>query len=273
MRLKPGHIAVVTGAASGIGLALCKALLAAGLTVCMLDIEGEALDRAASKLGGTLDTYACDVSDPAAVTRVADDILRRHGRVDLLINNAGVGGRIGPMAALPAEDWQWVFGVNVLGVVNGLRAFVPAMQARGEGHVVNIASMAGLAAAPFMGPYVASKFAVVGLTESLAAEFAATGSNLKVSVACPGNIESRIREGERNRPAALRAHSTAEPATLARLEAIFEGVMQAGRISGEAGATRILAGIEADAFYILTHPQETAPARQRLDRLGAALAA
>ena len=273
MRLKPGHIAVVTGAASGIGLALCKALLAAGLTVCMLDVEGPALDRAAAKLGGVVDTYACDVSDPAAVSRVADDIVRRHGRVDLLINNAGVGGRIGPMAASPPQDWTWVFGVNVFGVVNGIRAFVPAMQARGEGHVVNIASLAGLAAPPFMGTYAASKFAVVGLSESLAAEFAVTGSNLKVSVVCPGNIESRIREGDRNRPAALQAASTADPATLARLEGVFGGVMQEGMISSEAGAALILAGIEADAFYILTHPDETAPARERLDRLGAALAA
>lgn len=273
MRLKPGHIAVVTGAASGIGLALCKALLAAGLTVCMLDVEGPALDQAAAKLGGGADTYTCDVSDPVAVSRVANDILRRHGQVDLLINNAGVGGRIVPMAASPPQDWTWVFGVNVFGVVNGIRAFVPAMQARGGGHVVNVASMAGLAAPPFMGTYMASKYAVVGLSESLAAEFAVTGSPLRVSVVCPGNIESAIRAGDRNRPAALQAVSTADPATLTRLEEIFAGVMQQGSISADEGAARILAGIEADSFYILTHPDETAPARQRLDRVASALAA
>ncbi len=271
MRLKPGQIAVVTGAASGIGLALCKALLAAGLTVCMLDVEGVALDRAAAKLGGVADTYACDVSDPAAVSRAADDILRRHGHVDLLVNNAGVGGRLSPMWDSAPQDWQWVFGVNVFGVVNGIRAFVPAMLARGEGHVVNVASMAGLTAPPFLGTYVASKHAVVGLTESLAAEFATVGSPLKASVVCPGNIESRIREGDRNRPAALAGRPATDPAMLSRLEAVFDGILQQGRITADEGVARILAGIERDDLHILTHPDDTAAARERLERVMAAV--
>lgn len=273
MRLNPGHIAVVTGAASGIGLGVCKALLAAGLTVCMLDVEGAALDRAAARLDGVVDAYACDVGDPVAMSKVAGDILRRHGHVDLLINNAGVGGQLNPMWDSAPQDWQWVFGVNVFGVVNGIRAFVPAMLARGEGHVVNVASLAGLASPPFMGTYAASKHAVVGLTESLAAEFAMIGCSLKASVVCPGNIDSRIRDGDRNRPAALAGQRATDPATLARLEGIFEGIMRQGLITADEGAARILAGIERDDLHILTHPEDSAPARERLDRVAAALAA
>lgn len=268
MILTPGQTAVVTGGASGVGLALGAELARRGLTVCLLDVEPGPLQAAAAAIGA--EAHVCDVSDAAAVSRVAGDILASHGRVDLLVNNAGVGGLLGPMWHSPPQDWAWVFGVNVFGLVNGLRAFVPAMIQAGSGHILNIASLAGLTDPPFLAAYAASKHAVVGLSESLAAEFAALSLPLGVSVACPGNIQSGIRQADRNRPSPLRAASTAPPDMLARLEAVFDGIMQQGMITADMAARRILAGVERGEFHILTHPDMLAPARARLARLEAA---
>lgn len=274
MKFTNGQVAVVTGGASGIGLALARALARRDLQVCLLDVEETALMAAVVRLAGeglVVEPFVCDVSDAEGFQMVAQAILTRHGRVDLLVNNAGVGGLLSPMWAAPAEDWAWVLGVNLMGVVNGIRAFVPGMLARGSGHVLNMASLAGLTSPPFMGPYLASKHAVVALTESLAVEFATVGSALKASVACPGNVESQILDAARNRPRALHGASSASPEMLARLSSVFEGLRTQGLITGDAAAELMLARVEQDALHILTHPSEHGAAGDRLARLGAAL--
>ena len=266
MKLQNGQVAVVTGAASGIGFAMAAALGARGLTVMLADVEAGALDAArASLASGGLPVHAhvCDVADAAAVDELARTAIGRCGKVDLLINNAGVGGRLGPLWDSQPGDWAWTFGVNVFGVVNGIRSFLPAMLQRRTGHVVNVASLAGLTAPPFLGPYVASKHAVVGLSESLAAELAMAGSPIRVSVVCPGHVQSRIAESDRNRPAAFAAASRTAPEVMARISAGFAAALGEPMAAADL-ASRVLAGIEQDAFLILTHPELVGQVRARL---------
>ena len=266
MKLENGQVAVVTGAASGIGLALAEALGVRGLSVVMADVEADALEAARASLearGLVVQAHVCDVADPAAVDELARIVLARSGTVDILVNNAGVGGRLGPLWDSQPGDWAWTFGVNVFGVVNGIRSFLPHMLRQARGHVVNVSSLAGLTAPPFLGPYVASKHAVVGLSESLAAELAAAGSSLRVSVVCPGHVRSRIIESERNRPPALDATSRTSPDVLARIHAAFAQAMGEPMAPADLAA-RVLAGIENDAFLILTHPQHNEQVRARV---------
>jgi NAD(P)-dependent dehydrogenase (short-subunit alcohol dehydrogenase family) len=266
MKLEHGQVAVVTGAASGIGLALAEALCARGLSVVLADVEATALETAQTSLnarGFIVHAHACDVADAAAVDGLADAVLARFGRVDLLANNAGVGGRLGPLWDSQPGDWAWTFGVNVFGVANGLRAFLPPILRQRSGHVVNVSSLAGLTAPPFLGPYVASKHAVVGLSESLAAELALIRSAIRVSVVCPGHVQSRIVESECNRPAAFAAASKTPADMLARIRAGFEQAL-GEPMPAPALAERVLAGIEADDFLILTHADLNGQVRARL---------
>ncbi len=214
MKLAPGQVAVITGGASGIGLALARQLAQRGLHLALLDVERPALEAAAEELraittewgGARVEALACDVSDAAAMQAAANEVLARCNRVDLLINNAGVGGSLGPQWLSQPQDWQWVFNVNVFGVANGIRAFLPAMlQAKDNagqprpGHVVNVASIAGLTAPPFLSAYVAAKHAVIGMTEALAVELSHMGPQIRVSAVCPGGVQTNIMQSERNR--------------------------------------------------------------------------
>lgn len=273
--MKQGDTAVVTGAASGIGLALARALGARGATVWMLDVEADALDAAAATLaaeGRAVAARRCDVADAADMETAAAEI-HRHGPVDLLINNAGVGGVLAPTWATSRQDWAWVLGVNLGGVVNGVRAFVPAMIANGRGHVLNMASLAGLTSPPFMTPYVASKHAVVALTESLMAELATVGAAVTASVAVPGNVESRMQDSRRNRPPLLRSEDRLPPPMRERLEAGFAPFRAQGLIPAEVAAERILDGLARGDRMIVTHPDEMQPARERLSLLGGSMPA
>ena len=266
MKLQAGQVAVVTGAASGIGLGLAEALADRGLTVVLADVEAGALEAARGSLadrGFDIHAHACDVADASAVDELARTVIARCGKVDLLINNAGVGGRLGPLWDSQPGDWAWTFGVNVFGVAHGVRSFLPAMLQRRAGHVVNVASLAGLTAPPFLGPYVASKHAVVSLSESLAAELAMAGSPIRVSVVCPGHVQSRIAESDRNRPAALAADSRTAPDVLARIRAGFAAALGEAMPAADL-ASRVLAGIERDTFLILTHPELNVQVRARL---------
>jgi NAD(P)-dependent dehydrogenase (short-subunit alcohol dehydrogenase family) len=269
MRLESGQVAVITGGASGIGLAMAEAFGRRGLRVVLVDVEQPALDSACSRLNArevVAQRYVCDVSDAAAMDTVAQAVAAQFGRIDVLVNNAGVGGRLGPLWDSQPGDWAWTFGVNVFGVANGIRSFVPYMLRQGSGHVVNLSSLAGLTAPPFLGPYVASKHAVVGLSESLATELEMAGSAIRVSVVCPGHVQSRITESERNRPAAFVAPSKTPPAVLARIRAGFDLALGEPMAAGDV-ALRVLAGVEADEFLILTHPDLSDQVRTRLSSI------
>ena len=189
-----GKVAVVTGGASGIGFGLAEAFAAEGMKIVLADIEAAALAEAAEKLraaGADVLDVVTDVSVEDQVIDLATNTYTHFGTAHIVCNNAGVGGGGGLMWEIPQSGWDWAFGVNFWGVLHGIRAFVPRLIEQQEGHIINTASIAGLKALPFMGPYTATKHAVVGISEALAFELAMTGSPVKVSVLCPGFIRTR----------------------------------------------------------------------------------
>ena len=267
MKVSKGQVAVVTGGASGIGLALARELAQRGVRIMLADVESDALKVAERQLlqdGFEVDSELTDVTDYAASERLAEATVRRFGGVNILINNAGVGSGLGPIWTSDTRDWNWTFGVNLFGVVHGLQAMVPRMLALGEGHVVNVASLAGLVSVPFNSAYAASKHAVVALSESLAGELAALGLPIKVSVVCPGFVATRIFESERNRPDHLRAAPKTPPELAERLRTAFAERVWNNPMSPTEAATQIVAGIERDDFYILTHREQNAGVLSRL---------
>jgi NAD(P)-dependent dehydrogenase (short-subunit alcohol dehydrogenase family) len=256
MRRLDGRVAVVTGAASGIGRALATALGAKGCRVVLADVERPALDLAAAQLaadGVDCLAVATDVSDADSVAGLRDAAMDRHGAVHVLCNNAGVSRR-GPMVEQSLDDWRWTLGVNLWGVVHGLDAFLPVLRAQEEAHIVNTASVAGLLAFPMGGPYNASKHASVGLTETLHLELRAEGSAVGVSLLCPGAVRTRITDAERNRPAPRQPAAPAAPpvAELERQNALTRALIAGGR-DPSAVADEVVDAIEHDRFYVLTH--------------------
>jgi len=197
-----GKVAVVTGGASGIGKGIATQLVAEGARVIIADIERDALAATAAEIGAALAVHV-DVSDPASVDALARQAIETFGAVHVVCNNAGIGP-LAPVADLTLDDWRWMIGVNLWGVIHGVHTFLPVLKEnRDGGHIVNTASMAGLVAGPRLGAYAAAKYGVVGLTEVLAAELAADNSRVGVSVLCPGTVHTNIGHSSRNRPADL----------------------------------------------------------------------
>jgi NAD(P)-dependent dehydrogenase (short-subunit alcohol dehydrogenase family) len=255
---------VVTGGASGIGLALVERFLAEGMKVVAADVEEPALAKEVSRLsaaGADVLGMRVDVRDPGSVRALADEALRRYGAVHVICNNAGVAPT-GPMLEASAEDWRWVIDVNVLGVAHGVHAFAPLLRAQGEGHIVNTASEAGLVSSANLGAYVASKHAVVGLSESLYRELEGTG--VGVSVLCPNLVRTRIFHSERNRSdgADLTPHQQAAVAPLREL------IQQAG-IAPSKVAGDVVDAIRDNRFWIFTHPETRQYALRRFEDLQA----
>jgi NAD(P)-dependent dehydrogenase (short-subunit alcohol dehydrogenase family) len=245
-----GRVAVVTGAASGIGLGLATRFVAEGMKVVLADIEVSALGKAVEKLradGGDVVGVPTDVTDAAAVAGLADATMSQFGAVHVVCNNAGVGGG-GLSWEMPLSTWEWVLGVNLWGVIHGIRAFVPLLLQQPEGHVVNTASVAGLVAAPFMGPYNASKHAVVGVSETLHHELTFVGSNVKVSVLCPGWVNTRIADSERNRP----AHLAVEPGADSGMREVLQSMLEQGMAPDDVAA-KVVDAIRGERFWVLTH--------------------
>ncbi len=201
-----GKVAVVTGAASGIGRALAERFVEEGMRVVLADVEAGPLHAAAASLSESGDVFALrtDVADPRAVDDLRDAALDRYGVVNVVCNNAGVAGG-GPLAEVPLETCQWVLGVDLWGVVHGIRSFVPHLLAHGDGHVVNTASVAGLVPFPGLGPYTVAKYGVMALSETLHQELLEAGSTVGVTALCPGFVATRILDSERNRPESLLA--------------------------------------------------------------------
>lgn len=250
-----GRTAFVTGAASGIGFALVRAFAAQGMNVMLADIEAPALDAALARLSefaARVASVVCDVADFESVSRAAAETAARFGAVHVVCNNAGVGGGSGIEAISPAT-WRWVVDVNLMGVAHGIAAFLPDMRARGEGgHIVNTASMAGLQANIGFSPYVATKYAVVGMSEGLAKELAPEG--IGVSVLCPGFVRTRIAESARNRPDRYGPANAPAPGSAAALLAKHLAENASAGLDPDDVAARVLEAIRADEFYILTHP-------------------
>lgn len=256
MRELAGKTAFVTGGASGIGLALGRAFAEAGMKVMLADVEADALATAVKSLhniGPEVRGIDCDVADVASVERAAKATFDAFGKVHVVCNNAGVaaGGGIDEIAL---DSWRWVMDVNLMGVVHGIRAFLPHMRAHGEGgHIVNTASMAGMQSALGFSPYTASKFAVVGMSEGLATQLAPFG--IGVSVLCPGFVRTRIGESGRNRPEQYGETRVPEPGSpTAMLVAMVDEMIRNG-IDPADVAARVLAAIQANELYVFTHPE------------------
>jgi NAD(P)-dependent dehydrogenase (short-subunit alcohol dehydrogenase family) len=251
-----GRTAFVTGGASGIGLALGRAFAQAGMKVMLADIEAGPLAAAVESLGGLgpdVGGVACDVADPLSVARAAEAAFEAFGNVHVVCNNAGVAGG-GGTDNISLETWRWVFDVNVMGVLHGIKAFVPHIRAHGEGgHIVNTASMAGLQTGLGFSPYATSKYAVVAMSEGLAMELKPHG--VGVSVLCPGFVRTRIGESGRNRPQRYGPAVAPEPASAgATLTAHIVEQLAAGLDPAEVAA-RVLAAIRDDELYVFTHPE------------------
>jgi NAD(P)-dependent dehydrogenase (short-subunit alcohol dehydrogenase family) len=265
-----GKVAVVTGAASGIGAALARAFAGSGCAVVLADVERGALDAVADELsaqGAKVAAVPTDVSDAASVDALARATVERFGQVDVLCNNAGVS-TFNTIADQTLEDWRWVIDVNLWGVVHGVHSFLPIMRRQGTpGHVVNTASIAGLQSGiPFLAPYSASKVAVVSISETLRIELAMEGSPIGVSVLCPSSVDTRVLDAERNRPAAL-----GEEARTGAAEAFRTAVRES--FTGDSGKTPaevadiVLDAIRTNRFWIVTHPGEDAILRRRFDEI------
>ena len=241
-----GKVAVVTGGASGIGRGLVERFLAEGMRVVIADVEVAALESTIADLDQPDHTVAVptDVSDEASVQALADASFERFGAVHVLCNNAGVS-TFGRSWKFRTEDWAWVLGVNLWGVIHGIRAFLPRMIEQGEGHVVNTSSMVGVSTQSGLAPYSASKHAVVAYSEALDLELRDVGSGVSVSVLCPGFVRTRIGESERNRPDRREASG---------IGGTVSGLLDAG-ISPADAASLVVNAIRDDQFWIFTHPE------------------
>jgi NAD(P)-dependent dehydrogenase (short-subunit alcohol dehydrogenase family) len=264
-----GKVAVVTGAASGIGLAMAERFVAEGMRVVMADVEADALQRARTSLlekGGDVAAFQADVSRPEEVSDLAAFAQGTYGTVQLLCNNAGVGIG-GTVWEHSPDDWQWLLGVNVLGVVNGLREFVPAMLEQGdECHIVNTASAAGLDARPWLGMYSATKYAVVAITEALQAELRMRGANIGVSVLCPALVNTRIAESERNRPGDGAANAEGLAPDAQAFDQAFRAALAQGIPPAEV-ADAVLDAIRTGRFYVITQSDTAARVRDRFNKI------
>jgi NAD(P)-dependent dehydrogenase (short-subunit alcohol dehydrogenase family) len=262
-----GKAAFVTGGASGIGLGLARGLAAAGMRVMIADIEFEPLQAAVARLrdgGADVRGVECDVTSAESVERATGAAIEAFGMIHVICNNAGVGGSSGT-DAISLQDWRWVIDVNLMGVVHGVRALLPHIKSHGEGgHVVNTASMAGFLPGIGFGPYTATKYAVVGLSEALALELEPHG--IGVSVLCPGWVKTRITESRRNWPRAYGPppQPRSGPQAQERARLVLSG-MQPDDV-----AALVLQAIDKNELYVFTHPELRPAIESRFARVLAA---
>lgn len=262
-----GKVAVITGGASGIGLAVAERLSTEGTALVLADIDESALAEAVGSFqyrGVPVLGVPTDVTDETSVAALADAARERFGSFHVVFNNAGVAGHFGLSWETALSDWRWVLDVNVWGVIHGLRAFVPTLVDQAEGHVVNTASLAGWTAAPGMAPYSASKHAVLAISESLRRELDAAQSGVGVSVLCPGMVNTRIMSSERNWPERLGEEPPmpSDPLSSAVRSVLVQGTT-AGEVDAAAVAEAVLDGIVHNRFVVTSHPGELASAADR----------
>jgi NAD(P)-dependent dehydrogenase (short-subunit alcohol dehydrogenase family) len=268
-----GGIAVITGAASGFGLEASRIAARLGMKVVMADVQADALELSGHEvagLGAEVFPVRTDVSKAADVDALAAATLKRFGAPNFLFNNAGVGAG-GLVWEHSAKDWEWVFGVNLMGVAHGVRAFTPLMLAAAEadpawrGHIVNTASMAGLLNPPNMGVYNASKHAVVSLSETLYQDLSLVSDRVHAHVLCPYFVPTGITRSERNRPQDL--HDAAAGPTRSQLigQAMIDQAVSKGRVTAAQVAQFVFDACEEDRFYIYSHPKALAAVQTRLE--------
>jgi len=247
-----GKVAVITGAGSGFGRELALLCAAEGMRLALADVDEAGLEGTQALLpaGTEVLCQRCDVSKADAVEALAAQTYARFGAAHLLFNNAGVAVA-GPTWTATLDDWQWVLGVNLMGVVHGVKSFVPRMLAQNDDcHIVNTASVAGLLSVPASSVYCVSKHGVVTLSECLHHELRAANSKVSVSVLCPAFVNTGIAEAGRNRPAELAATNPAA----AEYEARILKAVRSGKLSAADVARMTMDAVKADRFYILTHP-------------------
>ena len=258
-----GKVAVITGAASGIGLGLAKHCAKESMSIVLADVNEQRLHQIAESLqtlGVEVLVVVTDVSKPEALDALADAAYTRFGRVDLLFNNAGVLIS-GFSWERSIEDWQWIININLMGVIHGVKSFVPRMLAQtSPAHIINTASLAGFLAAPLMGPYTVSKQAVVALSETLHYELASINANVNVSVLCPGSIATGIAESGSERK--MRS-SISDQANDELMDFLTSGVAEG--MSPALCAEKVFAAIRDQKFWIFTHPDFKASYQRRVD--------
>jgi len=264
MRDLEGRVAFITGGGSGVGLGMAKAFVGAGMKVAVADVRADHLEDAIAELGSAVHAVRLDVTDRAAFARAADEVEQALGHVHVLCNNAGIN-LFNDIAEATYQDWDWVLGVNLGGVVNGVVTFVPRIKAHGEGgHVVNTASMAALVAGPGAGIYTTAKFAVHGLSDAL--RWSLLPHGIGVSMVCPGLVKSKIYESDQIRPAELSTDVTPADEEFMR---ILPGLHDAGMDPEEIGE-KVLRAIERNDFYVFTHPDHRDELRGISDEIIAA---
>jgi NAD(P)-dependent dehydrogenase (short-subunit alcohol dehydrogenase family) len=232
------------------------------MQLALADVDIESLRETAAACGNRTFTMRVDVSRAADVDRLFNDTLSRLGGAHLVCNNAGVSP-LGAVWEHNVADWQWILGVNLWGVIHGVRAFAPHLIAQNEGHIVNTASVAGIIAPPGSGAYNVTKHAVVALSETLHHDLRERNSRVGVSVLCPAYVPTRITESERNRPADLPSAEKSRE-TLAR-EAMLKKAVTSGKVSADQVAQAVVAAVKEERFYILTHPRIKGAIQARME--------
>jgi len=265
MRDLHGKVAAVTGAASGLGRSMALAFAAEGMDLALADVDEVNLSSVQDEVlakGVRAITLKVDVSNAQQLEIFRDQTLTRLGGVHVVCNNAGVSP-LGAVWENSPADWQWILGVNLWGVIHGVRAFTPHFIKQDEGHIVNTASVAGLISPPGSGAYNVTKHGVVALSESLYHDLRERNSKVGVSVLCPAYVPTGIVDSERNRPKDLPV-STKSEATLAR-EAMLRKAVASGKISADQVAQSVVAAIKDERFYILTHPRIKGAIQARME--------
>jgi NAD(P)-dependent dehydrogenase (short-subunit alcohol dehydrogenase family) len=262
-----GKVAVITGGASGIGRALAERFAAEGMKIVIADIDEVAMRAVEVQLaeGGTeVLTQVCDTSLEAEVQALADAAVSRFGGAHVLCNNAGVIGK-GDAWRSPIAVWDWVIGINLYGVIHGVRAFLPIMEDQGEGHIVNTASMAGLVALPGAAPYNVTKTGVVALSEGLYIELKATGSPVRVSALCPGFVKTNLAKGQKWTERLGSEPGAAQTPMAQMMDAVLAQGVEEG-IEATDVADQVVDAIRTERFWILTHPEMRQAPVERMQR-------
>ncbi|MCP3974810.1 MAG: SDR family NAD(P)-dependent oxidoreductase [bacterium] len=248
MRHLAGKVAVITGGGSGLGLAMAHAFAAEGMALVLADIDEEALEAAAEAVDAEVMTYVADVTSYDYMVGLAAASISRFGHVNLLCNNAGVAG-FGGVLDMTLDEFRWVIDVDLMGVLHGIKAFLPHMMTHGDAHIVNTASVSGLLTQPGMSAYNAAKFGVVALSESVFYELQLLKSSVGISVLAPAWVQTRIFEADRYRPGATSPQG--EIAEIVR-PAMVELASNA-RLTADDVAVKVVEGVKANHFYIVTH--------------------